>query len=219
MNYTLSAAWVVLLVGIAAVLLALGLAAVVVVLRLRAPVEGLGDQARSALYVFRYDNALDWLGVRTKERRSRTDELRRGIADAAADGGVRAALARLGEPKDLARDVAARSRGPLWSAGGIAAVLTGLGFQLATFVGLDVLATGVEKLAVPDASLAVSTPLLPGVVYDFTTDHAGALGTIGVNTNLLAWLIPVIVFLGVSRPWRLLTARRARHTADDSVQV
>ncbi len=213
MNYTFSAAWVVLLVGIAVVLLALASAAVVVMLRLRAPVEGLGDQARSALYVFRYDNALDWLGVGTAERRSRTDELRRGIADAAADGGVQVALTRLGEPKDLARDVAARRRGPMWSAGGIAAVVVGLAFQLGTFVGLDVLATGVERLAVRDASVTSASPLLPGVAYHVTTDHAGALDVIGVETNPLAWLIPVLVFIVVSRPWRLLTARAARRAA------
>lgn len=218
MTTSLTAAMVVLLVGLAVALAALAVAAILVGRKMRAPVAGLRDQALTALYVFRYDNALDWLGVRTAERRSRTDELRSAIADASADGGVRAALARLGDPKDLARDVAARRRGPLWTTGGIAAVVFGLVYQLGAFVGLDVLATGVENLAVSDASVTSATPLLPGVAYHVTTDHAGALDVIGVETNMLAFLIPVLVFFVVSRSWRALTARRARPASGDSVE-
>ena len=179
----------------------------------RAPVKGLGAQARSAHYVFRYDTSLDLLGVRSADRKSQTAELRQSIADASADGGVRAALARLGSPKELAQEVAAWRRNPAWGTGSIVAVCVWLAFQFAVMVGLEVLSRGVERLAVPDASIKVSTFFLPGVEYQVTTDHAGAIDVIGTQYNLLIFLVPVLVFFIASRGWRLLSARSARRDA------
>ena len=154
----------------------------------RAPVKGLAAQARTAHYVFRYDIALDLLGIRRFTRRSRTAELRRSIADAAADGGVRAALSRLGDPKGIGARGDREAPHPGVGHGGIFAVVVGLAFQFAIVVGLDVLSRGVEKLAIPDASLKVSTFFLPGVTYDITTDHTGALDVMGTTYNsLYSW--------------------------------
>ena len=198
---------IVLLVSTAVLMIALAVATVF--FAYRAPVKGFRAQARTAHFVFRYDLALELQGIHRFTRKSRTAELRQSIADAAADGGVRAALSRFGDPKELAREENARRRTPAWGTGGIFAVVVGLAFQFAIVVGLDVLSRGVERLAIPDASLKVSTFFLPGVTYDITTDHTGALDVMGTTYNALVFLVPVLVFLVVSRSWRLITARRA----------
>jgi hypothetical protein len=207
MTTTVSTTIVVLLLT-AVVLIGAALAAVILVYR--APVGGVRAQARTAWYVMRYDTALELVGVRKADRKARTDELRRSIADAAVDGGVGAALARLGDPKELAREENARRRAPAWGLGGAAALWVWLSYQFGVLVGVDVLANAVGKLAISDASLTVSTLFLPGITYDVTTDHTGAVDAIGTEYHLVTFLIPVLVFLAVSRSWRALSARRTR---------
>jgi len=190
-----------------------------VVFRFRAPVATWRDQVRTARYVMSYDNALEWRGVKRSERRSLTDELRRNIADAAAPDGVRGALQRLGHPRDLANAVAARDRGPTWALG--SAVAIGLWFvlQLGALFGLDVLSTGVEQVAAPNASVIVTTPMLPGTTFEVTTNGVGALDRISVEMNRDNLIVPLVGGLIFSNPWRLVTRRTARRATDDSVQV
>jgi len=214
MTTSINAASAVLAGGLGIVLLMFGFSFVWALLRFRAPVRSLRDQWSTARYVFRYDNSLDWRGVAASERRSLTDELRRNIADAAATDGVSGTLERLGHPRDLANAVATRDRGPTWSVGG--AVAVGLWFvcQFATFVGLDVLASGVEQMAPPAATVTVTTPVLPGTAYTVVTDATGAAVSMAVASNVLAWLIPTLAFIVFSRPWRLLNARRAGRASE-----
>jgi hypothetical protein len=191
---------------------------VLVLNRFRAPVPAWRDQIRTARYVMRYDNALEWRGVKLSERRSLTDELRRNIADAAASDGVRSALERLGHPRDLANAIAARDRGPTWALGSAVAIGLWFALQLGALFGLDVLSTGVQQMAPHNASVVVTTPMLPGTTFDVTTDGAGALDRISVKTNRDNWIVPTVGLLIFSSPWRLLTVRRARRASGASVQ-
>lgn len=201
------------------VLLVLALSWIGAVIRFRAPVASWRDQARTAKYVMSYDNALEWRGVKLSERRSLTDELRRNIADAAAAEGVRRALVQVGHPRDLANAVAARDRGPTWALGSAVAIGIWFALQLGALVGLDVLSTGVEQLAQPDAAVTVTTPMLPGTTLEVTTDAAGALDRMSVETNRNNWIVPILGLLIFSSPWRLLTVRRTRRASGGSVQV
>jgi hypothetical protein len=206
------------------VILTLVLGQLLVLIRFRAPVPAWRDQVRTSRYVMRYDNALEWRGVKLSERRSLTDELRRNIADAAASDaaapdGVRGALERLGHPRDLANAIAARDRGPTWALGSAVAVGLWFALQLGALFGLDVLSTGVEQMAPHNASAVVTTPMLPGTTFDVTTDGAGALDTISVEMNRDNLIVPTLGLLVFSTPWRLFTRRAARRPSGDSVSV
>lgn len=188
--------------------------ATVLFLLYRVRVVGLQDQVRAAWYVLAYDDALQWLGVAGKRRKALLNELRSNIADAAKDATMPVVLARLGHPRELAHGIAASRRGPSWTLGVTVGVGLWLAFGLATFVGLDVLSTGMERLAPANAAVAVTSPLLPGVSYDLTTDGAGKVDTIGVESNLASFVLPAGAFILFSRPWRLLTNRNARRASD-----
>ena len=175
----------------------------------RLAVPGFMAQARTARYAFAYDDALQWLGVSGRKRKELLAELGSNIADAAADASVSEVLARLGEPKDLARAVAATKRGPSWGLGAGVALTLWFLFQLGSYVGLDVLATGVEDLGVADASVHATTYLLPGVEFDMTTGGKGDLDTISVAMGPLFWVAPMLAFALFSKPWRLIRKRRA----------
>lgn len=175
----------------------------------RVKVGGLADQVSTARYVLEYDDALTWLGVKGKRRKSLLAELKSNIADASVDRPVKTALAALGDPKELARAIMAGTRGPSWALGAVVGLGVWFVFQFAGFVGLDLIATGVEKLNIAGAHLNVSTLLLPGVEYTITTDAKGALDTLAVEMGPLAWVAPILAFALFSRPWRLLQARNA----------
>lgn len=196
------------------VILTVLLGQVLVLIRFRAPVPAWRDQVRTAKYVMSYDNALEWRGVKLSERRSLTDELRRNIADAAATDGVSGALERLGHPRDLANAIAARDRGPTWALGGAVAIGLWFALQLGALFGLDVLSTGVQQMAPHNASAVVTTPILPGTTFEVTTDAAGALDRISVETNRDNLIVPALGLLVFSSPWRLLTVRRARRASE-----
>ncbi len=208
MTISLQSAAAVLAGGLGIVLVTLGFGVAWTLMRFRAPVRSLRGQFRTARYVFRYDNALEWRGVRLSERRGLTDELRRNIADAAASRDVDDALARLGHPRDLAGNIAARNRGATWAHGSFVALGLWFVFQLATFVGLDVLVTTIEQMAPSNATVMVSPPVLPGVTYEVVTDAAGGVHSTTLETQaLFTFLVPMVGFVVFSRPWRALTRR------------
>jgi len=168
----------------------------------------LADQVSTARYVLAYDDALTWLGVQGKRRKSLLAELKSNIADASGDRPVKTALGALGDPRELARAIMAGTRGPSWALGAIVALSVWFVFQFAGFVGLDLIATGVERLNIAGAHLNVSTLLLPGVQFAITTDAKGALDTLSVEMGPLAWVAPILAFAIFSRPWRLIATRR-----------
>ena len=200
----------------ASALVGILVAAIILFQLYRVRVPGVMNQVRAVWYVLTYDDALQWLGVSGKKRKGLLNELRSNISDAAKDAPMGVVLERLGKPRELARDIAAPRRGPPWTLGVTVGVCVWLAFGLASFVGLDVLSTGIEHLAPADASVVSASPLLPGVTYDVTTDGAGKIDTIGLESNLAALILPAGAFLVFSRPWRALKRRSSGEAAADA---
>jgi cbb3-type cytochrome oxidase subunit 3 len=134
----------------------------------RARVRGFIAQARSARYVVTYEDALQWLGVRYRER----DRL---VGVAAAMGAVAAQV--------------------------VATMLMQLTF-LAT----------VEKLAATGETVSVHVPL--GLVLDAKLGDDGWVQAGATTYSAAGVFLPVVVFILFSRPWRLLTVRRARRASE-----
>lgn len=172
----------------------------------RAPVTGLGNQIRTARYLFAYDNALEWLGTGRKRRAALVAELSANIVAAAADAPVTDVLARLGHPKDLAREYGAGPSRPTWLAGFVALVLVWAAVQYAAFASFDVLADTIRGTA--DAHVSAQTALLPGNDFSVATDGQGDIRQVTLQFGLLSWLAPLLAFAVFSRPWRLVGLRR-----------
>lgn len=188
------------------------LTAVGIVLTLRARVDGVGAQVRSALYVFAYDDALQWIGVSGKERKRLYGELRANIAAAAADAPMREVLRRMGPPRELARAVAAGPLRPRWVLGMIAGMVAALIYAWAVLVGLDLVASTVEAAATPGSAVDVSSAILPGLQFEATTkahDGATALDSIAVTMGPGIVVLPLLIGLVAARPWRMRTRRGA----------
>ncbi len=181
----------------------------------RAVVPRVLDQARTALFVARYDAALEWMGIRARRRKILVDELRANIADASADGPVREVLGRIGDPRNLARELEPQPRGPQWARGGIAA----LALVMIGMWGALVTADTLRQSAAPGphpASTTVSaqsfSDFLPGITVEWsaTTDGNGNALTEGFTVNFapVVPLIPVVLGLVVAAPWRAVGRRR-----------
>ena len=181
----------------------------------RARIPGLVDQARSARYVATYDDALEWLGVRYRERERLTGELRANIAAAVADAPVCVVLERMGPARDLARGVAARRRGPTWIKGAAAAMVAFVAQVSATLLMQATFLSTIQKVAGPGESVSVSVPV--GLLFEGTLGADGGVQAMAVTTA--GWLvaIPLVAFVLWSRPWRLFTRRAAHGTADATV--
>lgn len=205
------------LVYLAIYVLASGvLTAVGVVLTLRARVDGVRAQVRSAMYVFAYDDALQWIGVSGKERMRLYGELRANIAAAAADAPVTEVLRRMGPPREMARAVAAGPSRPRWVLGMIAGAVAALIYAWAVIVGLDLVARTIEAAAAPGSTVDVSSVILPGLHYEATTkakDGATALDAIAVTMGPGIVVFPILVGLVAARPWRAISRSRAARTS------
>ncbi|NTV39489.1 MAG: hypothetical protein HGA51_05970 [Demequinaceae bacterium] len=183
----------------------------------RARVPGVGSQARSARYVVAYDDALQWLGVRYRERERLTGELRANLAAAAADSPMRDVLERMGSPKELARGVAARRRGPTWIVGAAAAMATVAAQIAATMLMQLTFLETVETVSGPGET--VSIRVLMGAVFEATLGADGTAQTFSTTTSAAGLILPVLAFLLFSRPWRLLIAGRAHLSSGDSASM
>jgi hypothetical protein len=172
----------------------------------RARVAGPVAQARTARYVFAYDDALQWLGVGYRERGRLTGELRANIAAAAADAPVTEVLARMGPAKELARAVAARRRGPTWVVGATAALATVVAQVVVTILMQLAFIAAVKDAA--DPGEAVEGSVLGGLSFEATMGADGHLEMFAATTSGWWLLLPVVSWMLWSRPWRLLTARR-----------
>lgn len=181
----------------------------------RARVPGFAAQARSARFVASYDDALQWLGVRYRERQRLTNELRANIAAAAADAPVREVLDRMGSAKELARGVAARRRGPTWIMGAAAAMIAFVAQVAVTLLMQATFLSTVQELAGPYESVTVRVPL--GLLFEGTLGDDGGVLSMAVTTSLWLVAIPLVAFILWSRPWRLFTAGAARRASGDTV--
>jgi hypothetical protein len=178
----------------------------------RARVRGFVSQARSARYVVTYEDALQWLGVRYRERGRLTRELRANIADAAADASVPEVLTRMGSAKELARGVAARRRGPTWLIGGIAAVIMIAVQELVTILMNVSFISAVKAGSVPNHM--VTGTVLPGLTFGARLGDSGVVDSLSAHVSSWWLILSVLAFVLWSRPWRLLTARTARHASE-----
>lgn len=171
------------------------------------PGLGLRDGMRAVVYLTRYDAALEYHGLRRRELRARVDELRANLAESAADGGVTAALDRLGPPRALAAEVAgvrmapSWMRGVIWLAGALAIGLVALAMSVSAFLG------AIGSLAVAGDTATWSTSF---VTMTATAGTSGTADSFGVELPFVTFALLLLPFLVGARVWRLWTGRRER---------
>jgi hypothetical protein len=177
----------------------------------RAPGGSLIDQVRSARYVAEYEGALEWLGVRGRERRAHVAELRANLADAALDGGMRGAIERLGAPKDLARDVASSRTHPTWAFGFALMFTTWLALQLLLLAAAQAFSAGV--VAVGDPGQTASGTGILGTSFETTLGADGLQQSLSATSTWPFAAIPIAVLIVSSRFWRVGSRRHAAEPA------
>jgi len=194
------------------ILVAVAATLTILLLAYRARVGGLAEQARTARYVFAYDDALQWLGVGYRERGRLTGELRSNISAAAADAPVREVLERMGPAKELARAVAARRRGPTWVVGAVAALVVIVAQILATILMQLSFISAVTSIAAPYQTVTGNVPLWQ--TFEATMGDSGRVDMFSSTTHVGTLIIPALGFIIWSRPWRLITHRAARRAEE-----
>ena len=187
-------------------ILALTMAGGLLGLHLKNRVPGLGllGGSRAVVYLTQYDAALEYHGLRSRERRARVDELRANLAESAADGGVAAAIHRLGPPRVLASEVAGARMVPSWSRGT-------LWLGAAVGVGALVLATSTSAFLAGVDSVASGGDATWSTLFVTMTASTAPSGpsTFAVELQLAAFALLLIPFLLGARVWRLWTGNRA----------
>jgi len=199
------------------ILVAVAVTLTILLLTYRARVGGLAEQARTARYVFAYDDALQWLGVGYRERGRLTGEIRSNISAAAADAPVLDVLERMGPAKELARAVAARRRGPTWVVGAVAALVVIVAQILVTILMQLSFISAVKSIAAPYQTVTANVPLWQ--TFEATMGDAGRVAMFSTTSHAGGLILPALTFIIWSRPWRLITHRAARRASGDSVSV
>lgn len=175
-------------------------------LKNRMPGLGVRGSLRAMVYLTRYEAALEYHGLRRRERRARVEELRADLAESAADGGVAAALCRLGPPRALAAGVAGRRMVPSWARGTLwlgATVVIGV---LVLVSCTSAFLSAVESGVAPGATANWSTFLLTMTATSITSGPPTFTVDVPLVTLALLSLLP----FGVgARVWRLWTGRGA----------
>jgi hypothetical protein len=163
------------------------------------------DRIRTARAAWAYDYWLELYSVPGRRRRELRTELRDNLGAAAAQRGMTAALAGIGPVRDLARAAGGTvGQRPLWVRGGYAA--------LATFCVM-VVVNVLTAVAFADGALAAGADApVHGHVFPWwqqpivvdPTDPAGGF-SIAQQVSPLFALVPGVVLVLWSRPWRLRT--------------
>lgn len=175
-------------------------------LHLKNQVPGLGlrDNLRATVYVTQYSGALEYHGLRRRELRARVNELRANLGESAADGGMVAAIHRLGPARVLAAEVAGERmvpswfRGTLWLIGAVVIAVFALVMSASAFL------SAVESAVAPGATATWSTffvTMTATVVQSGPPDFA-------VELPLLALALSVVPFGLGARIWRLWNGAR-----------
>ena len=180
-------------------------------LHLKNQVPGLGfpDSLRPVVYLTQYDAALEYHGLRRRELRARVNELRANLAESAADGGVTAAIQRLGPPRVLAAEVAGARMVPSWMRGTLwLAAAMAVGF-FALVMSTSAFLSAVESAVAPGATATWSTFFLT------MTATSGQSGPPTFTTELpFVTLALLLVPFGLgARIWRLWTGKRAHQVS------
>lgn len=170
------------------------------------------DRARIESAILRYDFWLEMRGVRGSRRRDLRRELRANLAEASTDVGTTRALFGIGSPKELAFGATETDpTRPRWSQAAMAAagvftvVLFGCVLTAIAFT------SGVE--ASGPTGREVSGAVFPWFGVDYTAQvdpgRSYSAGAGGIGGYLLG--LPLLTFVLVAQPWRLL--RRGHRAA------
>lgn len=168
------------------------------------------DRARVEYAVTRYDFWLDLRGTRGRDRKALRRELRDNLKAAVADAGITRALFGIGSPKQLAYDATPQAAGrPRWSMGALWAGLTFAGVLLALTW------TAITFMQVVDASgtrgTQVSSSIFPwfGTTFQAELADSGGGFSFAVDNPIALLALPLLVFVLVSGPWRMLKRSKA----------
>jgi hypothetical protein len=167
---------------------------------------GVADRLRLELLLQRLDYHLsDLPGARRRQVRR---EIRANALAAAADVGLRRAVANLGHPRVLAAGYLAAEGRPLpqfrkgawWAAAALAA------YVVAALIFTTGFLDGAE--AASDLDRPLTTSFLGAVV-----EANPGRPSLAITFNAVALVVPVVVFLLASRAWRALPPVRRRLAA------
>jgi hypothetical protein len=175
-------------------------------LKNRVPGLGFRDGLRAVVYLTQYDAALEYHGLRRRELRARVNELRADLVEAAADGGVAAAVHRLGPPRVLAADVAGARMVPSWSRGTLwlgAATAVGV---LAVVMSTSAFLAAVESAVEPGTTATWSTFF---ITMTATSAPSGP-PTFTLELPLVTLALLLVPFGLGARVWRLWTGKARR---------
>ena len=170
------------------------------------------DRFRRENAVQQYDFWLDLRGVPMRRRRELRRELRANLTEASADVGMTRALFGIGSPKQLAHETAPDDpTRPRWGLGALVAALV---FGLVAF-GVMYTATtytsGVEASGVTGQTVRGFVFPWHGVEFSARIEpDRGGLATGAANVQYYLLGPPLLAFLLVAQPWRLLRRRGER---------
>ena len=164
------------------------------------------DRFRRENAIQQYDFWLDIRGVPMRRRRDLRRELRANLTEASADVGMTRALFGIGSPKQLAHDVApADPSRPRWGLGALVAsavfgiVVLGVVYTATTFTA------GVEASGVVGETVRGFVFPWYGVEFSARVEpDRGGLATGAANIQYYMFGLPLLAFLLVAQPWRLL---------------
>lgn len=169
------------------------------------------DRARIEYAVQRYGFWLDLRGVRAARRRELRTELRSNLTDAAADIGLNPALFGIGSPKQLA--YAAQPGDPArprWQQGFMAASAV---FTLLVWGLLATSLTILQTVEAAGVSHEVEVQTFPWFGTTFTAQNTPGTINAGIQGPWLLLVVPLVAFLLVSQPWRLLRHKQQAASA------
>ncbi|MEO7587532.1 MAG: hypothetical protein ABIS84_05835 [Arachnia sp.] len=173
---------------------------------------GLRGGMRTTFYLTRYDAALEFYGIASRERRERVSELRANLADSAREVGLARALAGLGPPQALAAETSAGRYAPSWLRGVVWTAAAGLIWGCAAVLSAVAFLDGFGSVASPGAFASWTA-------WGWTltaTAHETARHVSSELVLSLLWLpVLLIPFLVGARVWRVWTGQR--HPAGFSV--
>lgn len=178
-------------------------------LKNRVPGLGLRDGLRAVVYLTQYDAALEYHGLSRREVRARVDELRADIAESAHDGGMVAAIDRLGSPRVLAAEVAGARMVPSWARGTLwlaAAMTVGV---FALLMSMSAFLSAVESAVAPGVTATWSNFFLTMTA----TPVQGGPASFTVELPFVTLLLLVVPFGLGARVWRLWSRKRVHHVS------
>ena len=160
------------------------------------------DRARIESAILRYDFWLEMRGVGGSRRRDLRRELRTNLTEAGAEVGTTRALFGIGSPRELAHAATDTDpTRPRWSQG----LMWGAGALLVLMVWLTVTSLNLVQ-AVEAAGTTEPVDVSPFPWFGTTFTVRSAPGVLEASISPLWQLLagPLLVFLLVAQPWRLL---------------